>query len=488
MKKCNKFISALLAATMCLSCVPITPVFAEEYTTPVVATVEAANFSVTVPTGLPVYMDASGVVSTDDDVSIINNSHGAVQVVDLGVYADDEWSIVSFEEDLQNAKVDSKQISLDINGCQTTGEDAISFDDSKFSIMKAANDSDATDECAIVYDANLTPSSEGFTDDVAAHVVFTIDWCRESSDSEQSSWLAYEKPYVAKVAGEDAYIEYSYIFHENGTYDYYIDGVIQSTASSEENKEAKTVTIIAYDASENIVATVSEDGTYIVMATDDGLSIGVILESDNPSVKFYEDGYWYSNPDQEGTYIAFGKDGTMHAFENSELGMSIPNAAAYGDTVINYMMGVILSVDSEGNISIPGMTGMSGSTLIPEKMPNDWLVYGEPYSMSVIDDEEEKVYIHSYVFNENGTYDYYINDILQDTVAFTENKENRTITIKYHVNDGADTLIATVSEDSTYIVIAAEDGLEMGFALESEIAPLNIMKTDMAILCLRKME
>ena len=52
---------------------------------PVKLYAEGTTFSVTVPTSLPVSVDANGAVTVATDAKIINNSFGAVKVTDLKV-------------------------------------------------------------------------------------------------------------------------------------------------------------------------------------------------------------------------------------------------------------------------------------------------------------------------------------------------------------------------------------------------------------------
>ena len=184
MKK--QIISSVMAFAMLAS---MTPVYAAEIQTaggtgetPVVVTVEAATFSVTVPTSLPVNVDASGVVSyPDEGVKIINNSAGAVKVEDVDVEANDEdgWSIVAFDKDKADFLVDAKEIGLQLNSAdEKTQEDgSFAFDSSKWTVMEATDGADGgADEFEFSYAANLAPQSQALTDTEVANVIFTIGW------------------------------------------------------------------------------------------------------------------------------------------------------------------------------------------------------------------------------------------------------------------------------------------------------------------------
>ena len=79
----SKIMSGLLVCGLMASLA--VPTFAADISTsggsqevPAVLDAEAATFSVTVPTSLPISVSATGEVTTADDVKIVNNSHGAV--------------------------------------------------------------------------------------------------------------------------------------------------------------------------------------------------------------------------------------------------------------------------------------------------------------------------------------------------------------------------------------------------------------------------
>lgn len=174
-------ICVTLAAMMALSCV--TPALAVDIdtaggtgTTPVVLNVTPAVFSVTVPTALPVTMDADGAISVADNAKIINNSVGAVRVADVEVSAVNGWSLIDFNTDRDTLLVDAKQVGLELNGTGTTA-DGYEFVASDWNVMAATDGADGgADECAVVYDAILPIQTSVITDATIAEVVFTITW------------------------------------------------------------------------------------------------------------------------------------------------------------------------------------------------------------------------------------------------------------------------------------------------------------------------
>lgn len=95
MKK--KLLSALLAGCLAVGC--IGPVSAEEIetsngsgTTAVYATMEAAQFSVTVPTSISVYVDKDGNVTFPDNIEIVNNSAGPVEISRIDITGANGWT------------------------------------------------------------------------------------------------------------------------------------------------------------------------------------------------------------------------------------------------------------------------------------------------------------------------------------------------------------------------------------------------------------
>lgn len=88
--------------------------------TTVVLTAEAATFSVTVPTSIPIRVNADGSVTCPDNVEILNESTAAVQVTKIDM-KDGAWSLVPFTTDMSQERVDSKKLGFQM----TAGEDVV---------------------------------------------------------------------------------------------------------------------------------------------------------------------------------------------------------------------------------------------------------------------------------------------------------------------------------------------------------------------------
>jgi hypothetical protein len=176
----KKFLSGILAVTLVASLT--VPAFAiqlseaGEATVPVELTVTAATFSVTVPTALPVTVDATGVVTTATDAKIVNNSHGAVRVTNMVISGVDDWEIVNYDSANMSAeKANSHKVAIQINGDKTTADDTITFTESNFPKLDGANATDS-DELEIVYDAKLPAQTTQISGSAIANVVFTVGW------------------------------------------------------------------------------------------------------------------------------------------------------------------------------------------------------------------------------------------------------------------------------------------------------------------------
>lgn len=188
----KKFLCSALSALMMVSAVAPVAAQANEINTPgtgsstVVLDVDAPTFSVTVPTGLPIYVDADGVVTTANNVYITNGGHGSVTVTGVAITAKNDWSTVDVAKDLSNVPVNTQEFSMTINNETTTGANAITFDQENWPAIAAANDGD-TDQFHLVYDADVAPQTDALNKDIA-DVVFTIGWNTvDGTDSSTSS-------------------------------------------------------------------------------------------------------------------------------------------------------------------------------------------------------------------------------------------------------------------------------------------------------------
>lgn len=97
-KSIKQALSLLLVAAMLIACIPAA-MAAEDQTSgtvPVAITASTPAFSVTVPTTLPIHMDAYGNV-TCGNITITNNSAGPVLVEDTQLTALNGWALVDYD-------------------------------------------------------------------------------------------------------------------------------------------------------------------------------------------------------------------------------------------------------------------------------------------------------------------------------------------------------------------------------------------------------
>lgn len=146
---------------------------------PVTISAEATTFSVTVPTSIPLNVNASAAVTCADNLKIINNSAGPVEVTGISVQ-NSAWSIVSFNggnrSSLASEKVNSNKLGIALTpdgGTQiatsTTGNQNLTPTDGEWVIPAGGN---LPFECAGIATAVSTSASNV----EAAKVVFTLAW------------------------------------------------------------------------------------------------------------------------------------------------------------------------------------------------------------------------------------------------------------------------------------------------------------------------
>lgn len=151
-----------------------TTVFAaDDYTATTTANVTVASmvFDITVPTELPVTVDAYGVVATADAEScvITNNSGGMVYVSNIAVSKEGEWEIVDYDTEFKEKSVDLTQFGMTLNG------DEVSTDGS---VIKGENWETLSANGGtlnIDYGVNISSQSSAISDTIAT-VEFTFDW------------------------------------------------------------------------------------------------------------------------------------------------------------------------------------------------------------------------------------------------------------------------------------------------------------------------
>ena len=142
---------------------------------PVTVAREAATFSVTVPTTLPISVDANGNVTTATDATIINNSGAPVAVTKVELNSQSNWALAAYSRDILNLPVDTRQFGLQMNigdktiATSNSGTSDILSDSLNARIAKGQN-------CAVTYNALFPAQTAAVSDTQIANVVFTVGW------------------------------------------------------------------------------------------------------------------------------------------------------------------------------------------------------------------------------------------------------------------------------------------------------------------------
>ena len=142
---------------------------------PVTVAREAATFSVTVPSTLPIAVDADGNVTTATDATIINNSSAPVAVTKVELASLSDWALAAYSRDILNLPIDAKQFGLQMNignktvATSSSGTSDILSDSLNARIAKGQN-------CAVTYNALFPARTAAVSDTQIANVVFTVGW------------------------------------------------------------------------------------------------------------------------------------------------------------------------------------------------------------------------------------------------------------------------------------------------------------------------
>jgi hypothetical protein len=137
---------------------------------------EATTFSVTVPTSLPVSMDASGNITTATTAYIYNNSYGPVVVTNVRVATANGWSLAAYTTDFKAQKVGLKQFGLTLNGDAAATDGSVSMTAASWPSIPG------WDALRLSYTANVAAQSAALTNVTIAGVVFTVAWDASASD------------------------------------------------------------------------------------------------------------------------------------------------------------------------------------------------------------------------------------------------------------------------------------------------------------------
>ena len=147
----------------------------ESASVPVTVAREAATFSVTVPTTLPISVDANGNVTTATDAAINNNSGAPAAVTKVELASLSDWTLAAYSRDILNLPVDTRQFGLQMNigdktiATSNRGTSDVLSDSLNARIAKGQN-------CAVTYNALFPAQTTAVSGTRIANLVFTVAW------------------------------------------------------------------------------------------------------------------------------------------------------------------------------------------------------------------------------------------------------------------------------------------------------------------------
>lgn len=129
-----------------------------------------ARFSVTVPAVMNLTLSKDGQIYAATNATITNNSTGAVTVSEVKLTADNGWTIVPYDTNMADERVDTKLIGFKVN-------DAESLYSGYTENLTLSSDWDIakSDSISLEYDAVVSATSEAIDEQVLT-VVFVLNW------------------------------------------------------------------------------------------------------------------------------------------------------------------------------------------------------------------------------------------------------------------------------------------------------------------------
>lgn len=146
---------------------------------PITVAREAATFSVTVPTSLPVAVAADGTVTVADNATIENNGSGAVCVTGVSLEPSENWLLAPFDKSAMLSEAPgAKMVGFSITLGSKTAATLIRTSDSVF--FGPYDNTDITiaagNKLAVTYDATIPAQPNGLAQEQAARAFFLINW------------------------------------------------------------------------------------------------------------------------------------------------------------------------------------------------------------------------------------------------------------------------------------------------------------------------
>ena len=128
-------------------------------------------FSVTVPADMSLTVANDGCVYSATNAAVINNSSHGVEITSVTVTAGSGWTIVPYDCNMANEKVDSKLIGFCLNDAVTT-----KIGTSEKLSLPTNWTIDRGDTFPLVYDATVSATSDVLSNEQVLTLVFVINW------------------------------------------------------------------------------------------------------------------------------------------------------------------------------------------------------------------------------------------------------------------------------------------------------------------------
>ena len=133
---------------------------------PLDLTINAATFSATVPSSLPINLMPDGTVEVADNAVITNSSAGKISVTDITVEVDAAWELAPMSDDFSTKNVNSRVFGISING----------IDAYNGNLIDGFKDIPAGGSHEFTYDVKLAPQSNNSSSITLGYVIVTMGW------------------------------------------------------------------------------------------------------------------------------------------------------------------------------------------------------------------------------------------------------------------------------------------------------------------------
>lgn len=130
-----------------------------------------SRFSVTVPTTMSIVVSKDGEVYTATNAAVSNNSTSAVSVSQVNIVSINGWTIVPYDYNISQAKVDSKLIGFSIN----TVKSDVTAINAEYNIENSWI-IDKENSLDLTYDAIVSATSVPVVNEQVLDIVFIVDW------------------------------------------------------------------------------------------------------------------------------------------------------------------------------------------------------------------------------------------------------------------------------------------------------------------------